>query len=64
VIVLDEEIPGSQYPFSPINPNRVMQAPIAAFAGSGIPFLYCTETHEMGENSSLPPCAKSIFITG
>jgi ERCC4-type nuclease len=38
----------SRYPFSPCNPNRVMQALIGAFAGWGVPFL-CTETHAMGE---------------
>lgn len=31
----------SRYPYSPGNPNRVMQALIAAFAGWGVPFL-CT----------------------
>jgi ERCC4-type nuclease len=38
----------SRYPFSPISPNRVLQALIAAFVGWGVPFL-CAETHEMGE---------------
>lgn len=38
----------SQYAFSPSNPNRVMQALIAALVGWGIPFV-CAETHELGE---------------
>ena len=38
----------SAYSFSFFNPNRVMQALIAALAGWGVPFL-CTETHELGE---------------
>ena len=38
----------SQYAFSPANPNRVMQALMAALVGWGIPFV-CAETHELGE---------------
>lgn len=38
----------SPYPFSPCNPNRIVQTLIAALAGWGIPFV-CTETHELGE---------------
>jgi hypothetical protein len=38
----------SKYPFSEVDPNRIMQSLIAAFAGAGVPFLY-TETHEMAE---------------
>jgi ERCC4-type nuclease len=36
------------YSFSRFNPNRIMQAMIAALAGWGVPFL-CSETHELGE---------------
>jgi ERCC4-type nuclease len=38
----------SSYPFSDVNPNRVMQSLIAALAGWNVPFV-CTETHELGE---------------
>lgn len=38
----------SGYPFSSFNPNRVLQALVAALAGWGVPFV-CTETHELGE---------------
>jgi ERCC4 domain len=38
----------SRYLFSPCDPNRVMQAMIAALVGWAIPFV-CTETHELGE---------------
>ena len=38
----------SKYPFSAVDPNRIMQSLIAVLAGVGIPFL-CTETHEMAE---------------
>ncbi|MBI3644633.1 MAG: hypothetical protein HY233_01505 [Acidobacteriales bacterium] len=31
-----------------VNPNRIMQSPIAALAGWNVPFV-CTETHELGE---------------
>jgi ERCC4-type nuclease len=53
----------SRYPFSPISPNRVLQALIAAFVGWGVPFL-CAETHEREKRSSLPTCTKSISIIG
>jgi ERCC4-type nuclease len=38
----------SSYPFSDVNPNRIMQSLIAALAGWNVPFV-CTETHELGE---------------
>jgi ERCC4-type nuclease len=38
----------SKYPFSAVDPNRIMQSLIAVLAGIGVPFL-CTETHEMAE---------------
>jgi hypothetical protein len=38
----------SPYPFSPCNPNRIVQTLIAVLAGWGISFV-CTETHELGE---------------
>lgn len=38
----------SPYPFSRFDPNRALQALIAAATGWGVPFL-CTETHELGE---------------
>jgi len=38
----------SKYPFSAVDPNRIMQSLIAVLAGLGVPFL-CTETHEMAE---------------
>lgn len=38
----------SKYPFSAVDPNRIMQSLIAVLAGVGVPFL-CTETHEMAE---------------
>jgi len=34
--------------FAAVDPNRIVQSLIAAFAGEGVPFL-CTETHEMAE---------------
>jgi ERCC4-type nuclease len=38
----------SKYPFSAVDPNRIMQSLIAVLAGLGVPFL-CTETHELAE---------------
>jgi ERCC4-type nuclease len=38
----------SSYPFSAVDPNRILQSLIAVLAGIGVPFL-CTETHEMAE---------------
>ena len=38
----------SRYPFSAVDPNRILQSLIAVLAGMGVPFL-CTETHEMAE---------------
>ena len=38
----------SKYPFSAVDPNRVIQSLIAVLAGLGIPFL-CTETHDLAE---------------
>ena len=38
----------SSYPFSDVNPNRIMQSLIAALAGWNVPFV-CTETHGLGE---------------
>jgi len=38
----------SKYGFAVVDPNRIVQSLIAAFAGMGVPFL-CTETHEMAE---------------
>lgn len=38
----------SEYSFSAVDPNRVVQSLIAVLAGVGVPFL-CTETHEMAE---------------
>jgi ERCC4-type nuclease len=38
----------SEYSFSAVDPNRIMQSLIAVLAGVGVPFL-CTETHEMAE---------------
>ena len=38
----------TKYPFSAVDPNRVMQSLIAVLAGPGVPFL-CTDTHELAE---------------
>jgi ERCC4-type nuclease len=38
----------SPYPYSHVNPNRILQSLIAVLAGLGVPFL-TTETHELGE---------------
>jgi hypothetical protein len=38
----------SPYPFSAVDPNRILQSLIAVLVGSGVPFL-CTETHELAE---------------
>lgn len=38
----------SRYPFSTVDPNRVLQSLIAVLAGMGVPFP-CTETHELAE---------------
>ena len=38
----------SKYPFSAVDPNRIMQSLIAILAGTEVPFL-CTETQEMAE---------------
>jgi hypothetical protein len=38
----------SQYAFSAVDPNRILQSLIAVLVGIGVPFL-CTETHELGE---------------
>jgi len=38
----------TRYPYSGVDPNRVMQSLIAVLAGVGVPFL-CTETHELAE---------------
>jgi ERCC4-type nuclease len=38
----------SPYPYSGINPNRIVQSLIASLAGLGVPFA-TTENHELGE---------------
>jgi hypothetical protein len=38
----------SPYPFSAVDPNRIMQSLIAVLAGTGVPFL-CTEARELAE---------------
>jgi ERCC4-type nuclease len=38
----------SPYPYSDVNPNRILQSLIATLAGLGVPFV-TTETHELGE---------------
>ena len=50
----------SSYPFSDVNPNRIMQSLIAALAGWNVPFV-CTERTGAGD---LPICTRFISTTG